>query len=71
MLDCKTLASKAEADVDETVVPGRSFLFYNRLWKEYTYIWKTERAWAGSCRQLIVKFDDGSAPKTAYFRFVR
>jgi hypothetical protein len=26
----------------------------------YTYIWKTERAWAGNCRQLQILFTDGT-----------
>jgi predicted outer membrane repeat protein len=26
----------------------------------YTYLWKTERAWRGTCRQLIVKLVDGT-----------
>ncbi len=33
---------------------------YNRWTDAYTYLWKTDSDWAGSCRQLIVKFTDGS-----------
>jgi Bacterial pre-peptidase C-terminal domain len=33
---------------------------YNRWTDAYTYLWKTDSDWAGSCRQLIVQFTDGS-----------
>jgi hypothetical protein len=26
----------------------------------YRYVWKTDRAWSGTCRQLVVRLDDGS-----------
>jgi hypothetical protein len=26
----------------------------------YTYVWKTNKAWAGTCRQLLVKLKDNS-----------
>ena len=26
----------------------------------YTYVWKTEKSWKGSCRRLTVRLDDGS-----------
>ena len=38
---------------------------------QYLFVWKTERAWAGTCRQLIIQFNDGSAPQVANFKFVR
>ena len=38
---------------------------------QYLYLWKTERSWSGTCRQLIVQFNDGSAPHVANFKFVR
>jgi hypothetical protein len=34
----------------------------------YTYLWKTEREWAGNCRKLIVTLVDGSKHE-AVFRF--
>jgi hypothetical protein len=34
----------------------------------YTYVWKTNSAWAGSCRKLIVTLVDGSS-HAALFRF--
>ena len=35
---------------------------------QYVYVWKTESAWAGTCRKLIVILNDGSE-HVAYFRF--
>jgi hypothetical protein len=32
------------------------------------YVWKTEKSWAGSCRQLNVRLIDGTEHK-ANFRF--
>jgi hypothetical protein len=38
---------------------------------QYPFIWKTDRTWAGTCRQLIVQLNDGNAPPAANFKFVR
>lgn len=35
---------------------------------QYRYIWKTEKAWAGTCRQVMVGLIDGTV-HTALFRF--
>jgi hypothetical protein len=51
-----------------TVTAGSKGLSYDESTEEYTYIWKTEKAWTGSCRQLIVKFNDGTE-HLAYFEF--
>ena len=34
----------------------------------YTYVWTTSRSWAGTSRQLVVKFKDGTKD-VANFRF--
>jgi hypothetical protein len=51
-----------------TVTSGSRDLSYKKGTEEYTYIWKTEKAWAGSCRQLILKLNDGTE-HLAYFEF--
>jgi hypothetical protein len=53
---------------ESTRPPGRSGLSYDSKEGQYTYGWKTERGWAGSCRQLVVKLKDGSFHR-ANFRF--
>ena len=45
-------------------------LSYNSRVDQYTYTWKTEKAWAGTCRLLTVKLVDG-AVHTAKFNFTR
>jgi hypothetical protein len=41
---------------------------YDPLIDEYNYTWKTLKSWSGTCRQLIVRFSDGTE-KRANFRF--
>jgi hypothetical protein len=41
-----------------TSSPGHSVLTY--LDGEYTYLWKTDKAWSGSCRELRVILADGT-----------
>ena len=40
---------------------GGSGLTFDVLSDSYTYAWKTERAWVGTCRQLVVKLVDGTS----------
>ena len=46
--------------VEETVTAGSSSLSYDASSDQYKYVWKTDKAWMGSCRQLVVKLGDGS-----------
>jgi hypothetical protein len=54
--------------IEETLTAGGSSLSYDAASDIYTYVWKTDKAWAGTCRQLVVKLDDGSAHR-ANFKF--
>ena len=54
--------------IEETVSAGGNSLSYNATADQYSYIWKTDRAWKGTCRMLIVKFNDDSQC-LAKFRF--
>jgi subtilisin family serine protease len=54
--------------IEETVTAGSSGLSYDEKTGEYTYVWKTSKNWAGSCRQLVVKLRDGETYR-AYFQF--
>ena len=49
------------AVVEETTTAGGSSLSYHAQTGVYTYVWKTEKGWAGSCRQLVLRFNDGSS----------
>ena len=38
---------------------GKSGLSYDALTDQYTYVWKTDKSWAGKSKTLLVKFKDG------------
>ena len=52
----------------ETVSTGTRDLIHDESTGQYRFTWKTNETWAGSCRQLIVKLNDGTE-HSAYFRF--
>ena len=54
--------------LEETVTAGGSSLSYDPITDQYIYVWKTEAAWAGTCRQLVVQLNDGSIHR-ANFKF--
>ena len=54
--------------ITETVSAGGSDLTYDALADQYIYVWKTDKAWADTCRQLTVRLTDGSDHK-AVFQF--
>lgn len=62
-----------QPDMDYEVMPtidtaGKSGLNYDALTDQYTYVWKTDKAWAGTSKILVVKFSDGSV-QTVNFKF--
>jgi hypothetical protein len=54
--------------VEQTVAAGASSLSYDAASDTYTYVWKTQKAWAGSCREFTLELDDGTV-HTALFEF--
>jgi hypothetical protein len=44
-------------------------LRYNRALDRYVYRWMTDAAWAGTCRQFILKLDDGSYHRADFYFF--
>jgi hypothetical protein len=63
---CNTSATSDA--VEETVTAGISGLSYDTATDQYTYVWKTQKPWAQSCRRLVLKLNDGSE-HTADFGF--
>ena len=59
--------SSADA-IEETLTAGSSSLSYDPNTDQYIYVWKTNKVWAGTCRQLIIQLTDGSF-HYAGFRF--
>lgn len=61
-------AQSPVSDVEQTMTAGGSSLSYDAASDTYTYVWKTSAAWAGTCRQLVVRLIDGSS-HIASFKF--
>jgi hypothetical protein len=56
------------AEIEQTLSAGNSSLSYDAATDLYTYIWKTDRAWKGTCRILNLRLSDGT-DHLAKFRF--
>ena len=56
------------SDIEETVNAGDSSLSYDASSDQYNYVWKTKKDWAGSCRQFVLRLNDGTE-HTANFNF--
>lgn len=54
--------------IEQTVTAGSSSLSYDATTDIYTYVWKTEKSWVGTCRQLTVTLTDGTVHE-AHFKF--
>ena len=64
-------SSAAPVDpVDQTVTAGSSSLSYDSGTGSYHYVWKTDKAWGGTCRRLVLKTADGVTHE-ALFTFTR
>jgi uncharacterized repeat protein (TIGR01451 family) len=63
-LNCDT--NDPGVDVTETLTAGGSSLTFSG--DQYTYVWKTENSWVGTCRQLVLTLNDGSV-HVANFKF--
>jgi predicted outer membrane repeat protein len=63
-------ASAPQGPIEETVNAGGSSLSYDAAMDRYTYVWKTDRGWGGTCRTLTLTFTDGTT-RAASFRFTR
>jgi len=64
-IDCE---SGEPAESEATMTAGNSTLTYDPDSDQYQYVWKTSKAWSGTCRQLIIQLNDSSF-HSADFRF--
>ena len=55
---CDSTAAEDAIEETPTVGPGLS---YDAAAGQYVYVWKTDSAWAGTCRQLVVTLADGTS----------
>jgi len=66
-----TCANGAPTDaIEEVVAASNSGLAYDAASDQYTYVWKTDKAWVNTCRQLTVRLADGTDHK-ALFQFFK
>jgi hypothetical protein len=67
----RQIACDTDAPLDDTIpidTPGNSGLTYDAGSDQYQYLWKTEKAWKNTCRQLNVRLADGT-DHVANFKF--
>jgi alpha-tubulin suppressor-like RCC1 family protein len=63
-LECATMDPSGEL---QPVQPaGRSGLSYDPATDTYTYVWKTDQTWAGTCRVLSLRLTDGTEHLAAF-----
>ncbi|NJD01606.1 MAG: HYR domain-containing protein, partial [Ruminiclostridium sp.] len=56
-----TVDSSTQTDeIETTVTAGNSSLSYDPATDQYTYVWKTDKAWVGLGKKLIVRLNDGT-----------
>ena len=55
-------------DIEQIASSGDATLSYDPATDQYTYVWKTTKSWAGTCRRLTVTFNDGTQ-RYADFKF--
>ena len=56
------------SDLQDTTTAGSSSLSYDASSDQYNYVWATNSAWAGTCRQFVLTLNDGSS-HVAKFKF--
>jgi uncharacterized repeat protein (TIGR01451 family) len=52
-----------------TIPPAGFTLNFNVGNNQYNFNWKSDPAWAGTCRAIILKLNDGTGPHLAFFNF--
>jgi hypothetical protein len=69
-ISCNTADALDPISDGETVTAGQSSLSYDAAGDQYVYVWKTDKAWAGSCKRLQLKLVDNQT-YTADFKFTK
>ena len=58
---------RAVDGIEETLTAGSSSLAFDATTGQYTYVWKTDKVWAGTCRQVSMRLDDGTFHTANYY----
>jgi uncharacterized repeat protein (TIGR01451 family) len=61
-------ANDPVVDIEQTVEADANSISYSGGSDQYNFVWKTDKAWANTCRQLVVVLNDGSTHR-ANFKF--
>jgi hypothetical protein len=56
--------------VRQVPAPGASGLSYDPNTSQYSFVWKTAKTWAGTCRVLTITLRDGTS-HNAFFNFAQ
>lgn len=67
-VNCSNGAPVNSSTLTDVDTSGGSGLQYDASTDTYTYVWKTDKAWAGTCQKFILGLNDGST-HTATFQF--
>ena len=67
-IGCDNAAPTDTVPDDPTDTAGKSGLSYDSKSGQYTYVWKTDKKWGGTCRRLNVTLADGTV-HIANFKF--
>jgi hypothetical protein len=70
VVSCTSWTGSATATLDPIATAGNSSLQYDAASDQYTYTWKTDKAWAKTCRVLVLTLNDGSQYR-ANFNFTK
>jgi hypothetical protein len=52
--------------VEQTLASSASGLSYDPVTGQYAYTWKTDKAWAGTCRELVLRLVDGTQHRARF-----
>jgi hypothetical protein len=64
LLDCATFDSSE--NFEPVQAAGGNGLSYDPTSGQYTYVWKTAKGWAGTCRVLSLQLADGTEHRAAF-----
>jgi hypothetical protein len=59
-------AADPVTELDSTLTAGSSSLSYDTGTGKYTYVWKTDKAWARTCRQFVIVLADGTTHRANF-----
>ncbi len=62
----KNCDAAAAVELEQTLTAGNSSLSYDASSDQYTYVWKTDSSWAGTCRQLVIQLNDGTVHRASF-----